>query len=119
MNFVFDKNKNLKGLKSNKVLQNSEFILFDRTQIKCLTPNEAREELGGTYLKNKAINDRLNVAYANKIGKQCKEKIKKYYDTYLKKPEEKIYDDPLTKAILNEEAKENQKKQKEIVNGDL
>lgn len=120
VNFVFDKNKNLEGLKSNKVLQNSEFILFDRTQIKCLTENEARETLGGSYLKNKEINDRLNITYANKVGKHCIKKIKKYYNTYLKKPlEEKIYDDPITKGILNEEAKENQKKQKEIVNGDL
>ena len=100
-------------------MHNAEFIVFNKKEIKCISENKARKILGGSYLTNIEKNKKFNITHANKVSKGCKKILSKYEKYLNKSQEEKIYDDPLTKAILNEEAKNKAKKKDITKTGDL
>lgn len=116
VNFVLDKHNDA-HMMSNMVMHNAEFIVFNKKEIKCISENEARGILGGSYIDNIKLNNRFNIKSASKRYKQCSKIIQKYINS--SNIQEKTYDDPLTKAILNEEAKNKAKKKDITKTGDL
>ena len=91
-----------RGFSFNDIVVNPEYLVFNSKEKKCITENEARKILGGSYLYN------LDYNKMNKLGdkeptQQCKASLDKYQQCDNKFNTYQTCDPLLDDVILNKE----------------
>lgn len=86
----------------NEVMENPEYLVFNKKEKKCITENEARKILGGSFLYNLAYN-KMNKFGDKEPTKQCKASLDKYQQCYNEFNTYQTCDPLLDDVILNKE----------------